>query len=231
MVRAREEMRLLIVEDDRKLASFLKRGLEEEQYAVDVAYDGEEGLYLSQVNDYDLILLDIMLPKMDGLTLCRTLRRQQRDTPIILLTARDAVEDKVTGLDLGADDYLVKPFAFAELLARIRALLRRKSAPFGVQLQVADLVLDPVRHRVSRSGQPIELTAKEYALLEFLMRRAGAVVSRTQIAEHVWDLHFDTDTNVIDVYISYLRQKIDRPFATQLLHTVRGVGYVLREEP
>lgn len=224
-------MRILVVEDEQKLASFLKRGLEEEHYAVDVAHDGEDGWYLGQINDYDLILLDIMLPKMDGLTLCRKLRGQQRDTPLILLTARDAVEDRVTGLDLGADDYLVKPFAFAELLARMRALLRRKGLAFAAQLQVADLVLDPVRHLVNRGGQPIELTAKEYALLEFLMRHAGEVVTRTQIAEHVWDQHFDTDTNVIDVYISYLRQKIDRPFATKLLHTRRGVGYVLREEP
>ncbi|GIX49403.1 MAG: DNA-binding response regulator [Candidatus Tectimicrobiota bacterium] len=223
-------MRLLVVEDDKKLASFLKRGLEEEHYAVDVAHDGEEGWYLSQVNDYDLLVLDIMLPKLDGLALCRKLRQQRQDTPILLLTARDAVADRVTGLDLGADDYLVKPFAFAELLARIRALLRRRRGPLAMPLQVADLVLDPVAHRVTRGGQPIELTAKEYALLEFLMRHAGEVVTRTQIAEHVWDQHFDSDSNVIDVYISYLRQKIDRPFATRLLHTVRGVGYVLREE-
>jgi heavy metal response regulator len=224
-------MRILVVEDEPKLASFLKRGLEEEHYAVDVAYDGEDGWYLSQINDYDLILLDIMLPKMDGLTLCRKLRQQQCHTPLMLLTARDTVEDRVTGLDLGADDYLVKPFAFAELLARMRALLRRKGVAFVAQLQVADLVLDPVRHHVTRGEQPIELTAKEYALLEFLMRHAGEVVTRTQIAEHVWDQHFDSDTNVIDVYISYLRQKIDRPFATKLLHTIRGVGYVLWEEP
>jgi heavy metal response regulator len=224
-------MRILVVEDEQKLVSFLKRGLEEEQFAVDVAYDGEEGWYLCQVNDYDLILLDIMLPKMDGLTLCRKLRYQHKDTPVILLTARDAVEDRVTGLELGADDYLVKPFAFAELLARIRALLRRPRTPFVAQLQVADLVLDPVSHGVSRGGRSIELTAREYALLEFLMRRTGEVVTRTQIAEHVWDQHFDTNTNVIDVYISYLRQKIDRPFTQKLLHTVRGVGYVLREAP
>ncbi|RMF94449.1 MAG: DNA-binding response regulator [Nitrospinota bacterium] len=224
-------MRILVVEDEKKLASFLKRGLEEEHYAVDVAYDGEEGWYLSQVNDYDLIILDIMLPQMDGFTFCRKLRSQQRDTPLILLTARDAVEDRVTGLNLGADDYLVKPFAFAELLARIRALLRRKDSRFAVRLQVADLILDPVSHRVSRAGKPIELTAKEYALLEFLMRHAGEVVTRTQIAEHVWNQDFDSDTNVIDVYISYLRQKIDRDFEPKLLHTVRGVGYVLREEP
>jgi heavy metal response regulator len=224
-------MRILVVEDEKKLASFLKKGFEEEHYAVDVAHDGEEGWYLSAINDYDLIILDIMLPKIDGLTLCRKLRSQQKDTPIILLTAKDTVEDKVTGLNLGADDYLVKPFAFAELLARVRALLRRKGSHFAPQLQTADLVLDPVSHKVSRAGQPIELTAKEYALLEFLMRHAGEVVTRTRIIEHVWDQHFDSDTNVVGVYINYLRQKIDQPFASKLLHTVRGVGYVLREEP
>ncbi len=224
-------MRLLVVEDEKKLASFLKRGFEEEHFAVDVAYDGEEGWYLSTVNDYDAIILDIMLPKMDGLSLCRKLRSRQKDTPIILLTAKDTIEDKVTGLNLGADDYLVKPFAFAELLARVRALLRRKGSPFVSQLQVSDLVLDPVSHRVSRGGKLINLTAKEYALLEFLMRHAGEVVTRTQIIEHVWDQHFDSDTNVVGVYITYLRQKIDHQFEPKLIHTIRGVGYVLREEP
>lgn len=223
-------MRLLVVEDERKLARFLKHGLEEEQYAVDLAYDGEEGWYLSQVNDYDLMVLDIMLPKIDGLTLCRKMRAAQQLTPIILLTARDAVEDRVSGLDQGADDYLVKPFAFAELLARIRALLRRQRDSVTVQLQVADLVLDPARHRVSRTGVSIDLTAKEYALLEYLMRHSGEVVTRTQITEHVWDQQFETDTNVIEVYISYLRQKIDQPYASKLLHTVRGMGYVLQED-
>lgn len=223
-------MRLLVVEDEKKLASFLKKGFEEEHFAVDVAYDGEEGWYLSEVSDYDAIILDIMLPKMDGLSLCRKLRSRQKDTPIILLTAKDRVEDKVTGLNLGADDYLVKPFAFAELLARVRALLRRKGSSFVSQLQVGDLVLDPVSHRVSRGGKLIDLTAKEYALLEFLMRHAGEVVTRTQIIEHVWDQHFDSDTNVVGVYITYLRQKIDHQFEPKLIHTIRGVGYVLREE-
>jgi len=223
-------MRVLIVEDERKLARFLKHGLEEEHYAVDMAYDGEEGWYLSQVNDYDLMVLDIMLPKIDGLTLCRKIRAARQLTPILLLTARDAVEDRVNGLDQGADDYLVKPFAFAELLARIRALLRRQRDSIAVQLQVADLVLDPARHRVSRTGVSIDLTAKEYALLEYLMRHSGEVVTRTQITEHVWDQQFDTDTNVIEVYISYLRQKIDQPYASKLLHTVRGMGYILQED-
>ena len=223
-------MRLLVVEDERKLARFLKSGLEEEHYAVDMAHDGEEGWYLSQVNEYDLMVLDIMLPKIDGLALCRKIRSAQQLTPIILLTARDAVDDRVNGLDQGADDYLVKPFVFAELLARIRALLRRQRDSIAVQLQVADLVLDPARHRVSRTGVSIELTAKEYALLEYLMRHSGQVVTRTQITEHVWDQQFDTDTNVIEVYISYLRQKIDQPYASKLLHTVRGMGYILQED-
>ena len=223
-------MRILVVEDEKKLANFLKRGLEEELYAVDIALDGEDGWYMGQVYDYDLIILDIMLPQIDGLTLCRRWRSQQVPTPILLLTAKDAVEDKVTAFDLGADDYLVKPFVFAELLARLRALLRRQHVPYATPLQVADLELDPVSHQVCRGGQPIDMTAKEFALLEFLIRSAGKVVTRTQIVEHVWDQHFDSDNNIIDVYISYLRQKIDRPFTPKLLHTVRGVGYVLKAE-
>ena len=223
-------MRLLVVEDDKKLARFLKRGFEEEQYAVDVAYDGEVGWYLSQVNDYDLMVLDIVLPKIDGLTLCRKLRAEQQRTPILFLTARDSVEDRVLGLDQGADDYLVKPFAFAELLARMRALFRRQRDSIEVQLKVADLVLDPARQRVTRTGVSINLTAKEYSLLEYLMRHSGEVVTRTQITEHVWDQHFDTDTNVIEVYINYLRNKIDGPNTTKLLHTVRGMGYVLQAD-
>ena len=222
-------MRILVVEDDKKLASFLKQGLEEEHYAVDMTHDGENGWLMSQVYDYDCLILDIMLPEMDGLTLCRKIRNERQDTPIILLTARDSVDDKVSGLDVGADDYVVKPFAFEELLARIRALLRRKNAPVITHLQVADLELDPVRHRVSRDGQPIELTGREYALLAYLVRHADEVVTRTQLIEHVWDQHFDSDTNVIDVYISYLRQKVDRPYPKKLLHTVRGVGYTLRD--
>ena len=223
-------MRLLVVEDDKKLARFLKRGFEEEHYAVDMAYDGEEGWYLSQVNDYDLMVLDIVLPKIDGLTLCRKLRAEEQRTPILFLTARDSVEDRVLGLDQGADDYLVKPFAFAELLARMRALFRRQRDSIEVQLKVADLVLDPARQRVTRTGVSINLTAKEYSLLEYLMRHSGEVVTRTQITEHVWDQHFDTDTNVIEVYINYLRNKIDGPNTTKLLHTVRGMGYVLQAD-
>lgn len=222
-------MRLLIVEDDAVLANILRTGLEQEHYAVDVALDGEEGWRLSQEHRYDIILLDVGLPKRDGFTLCQEIRARGQDTLIVMLTARQALEDKVNSFDLGADDYLVKPFLFDELCARLRALLRRQRRTQVTQLQVADLTLDPMRHQVSRGGQPIEMTAKEYALLEFLMRHAGEVISRTQLVEHLWSSQPDTTSNVIDVYISYLRRKIDRPFPAKLLHTVRGVGYILRQ--
>ncbi|MCX5894570.1 MAG: response regulator transcription factor [Proteobacteria bacterium] len=205
-----------------------ERGLKEEGYAVDSAYDGEEGYRLTAENDYDLIILDIMLPACDGITLCRRLREEGTTIPVLMLTAKDSVQDKVTGLDSGADDYLTKPFAFEELLARIRALLR-KSVKQTTKLQAGDLVLDLITHRVTRAGEEIALTTREYALLEYLMRNAGTVVTRTMISEHVWDIDFDTDTNVIDVYINYLRNKIDSRFQKKLINTVRGRGYLLKD--
>jgi heavy metal response regulator len=218
-------MRILVVEDERRIAAFIKRGLEEEHYAVDVAYDGEEALDWAAVVDYDLIVLDVLLPKKDGIQVCRELRAQGNRVPVLMLTARDAIEDRVRGLDSGADDYLVKPFAFQELLARIRALLRRSGEIKTTRLQVGDLVLDTITHQATRSGRIIELTAREYALLEFLMRHPSQVLSRTQIAEHVWNYDFFTTSNVVDVYIRYLRRKIDKGFKVKLLQTVRGVGY------
>jgi DNA-binding response OmpR family regulator len=224
-------VRILVVEDERRIAAFVKRGLEEEHYAVDVAYDGEEALDWAAVVDYDLIVLDVLLPKKDGIRACRELRDRGSKVPVLMLTARDAVEDRVRGLDSGADDYLVKPFAFQELLARIRALLRRQGEVKTAQLQVADLVLDTVTHRATRAGQVIELTAREYALLEFLMRHPRQVLSRTQIAEHVWDYDFFSTSNVVDVYIGYLRRKIDRDFGVKLIQTARGAGYKIEAEP
>lgn len=221
-------MRILVIEDEKKIASFIKRGLKEEGHMVDVAYDGEEGYQMSGENDYDLILLDIMLPKQDGISLCRQLRDDGVTTPVLMLTAKDSVQDKVTGLDSGADDYLTKPFAFEELLARIRALMRKRS-PQVTKLQVGDLVLDLISHRVTRAEKEILLTMKEYSLLEYLMRNAGTVVTRTMITEHVWDIDFDTSTNVIDVYINYLRNKIDSGQQKKLIHTVRGRGYLLKD--
>jgi two-component system copper resistance phosphate regulon response regulator CusR len=221
-------MRILVIEDEKKIASFIKRGLKEEGYMIDVAYDGEEGYRLSRENDYDLILLDIMLPKRDGISLCRQLRDDGVTTPVLMLTAKDSVQDKVTGLDSGADDYLTKPFAFEELLARIRALMRKRS-PLATKLQAGDLVLDLITHRVTRAGREIVLTMREYALLEYLMRNGGTVVTRTMITEHVWDIDFDTSTNVIDVYINYLRNKIDSGQQKKLIHTVRGRGYLLKD--
>lgn len=221
-------MRILVIEDEKKVAEFIKNGLIEEGYAVDTAHDGEEGHFLAVTNEYDAILLDILLPKMDGITLCTKLRSGNHQTPILMLTAKDAVKDKVKGLDAGADDYLTKPFAFEELLARIRAMLRKKYVHQGTRLQVDDLVLDTVTHTAVRAGEIIPLSIKEYALLEFLMRNAGTVVTRTMIAEHVWDINFETFTNVIDVYISYLRNKVDKGRTKALIHTVRGRGYVLK---
>ena len=221
-------MRILIVEDEKKVAGFIKKGLEEETYAVDVAYDGEEGFHLAAMNEYDMIILDWMLPKMDGLEVLTQLRDKKVSTPILLLTDKDAVDDKVTGLNKGADDYLTKPFAFSELLARIRSLLRRGQAETQTELKVGDLLLDMVSHKVSREGEEIELTGKEYSLLEYFMRNEGKVLTRTMIAEHVWDYNFDTFTNVIDVYVNHLRKKIDKKYPAKLLHTLRGVGYVMR---
>jgi heavy metal response regulator len=221
-------MRVLVIEDEKKVADFISNGLAEEGYAVDVAHDGDQGYFLAMTNEYDAILLDIMLPKMDGFTLCTKLRSEDNHTPILMLTAKDAIKDKVRGLDAGADDYLTKPFAFEELLARIRSLLRKKSLQQKTQFQVDNLVLDTITHAVSRGESEIQLSVKEYALLEYLMRNTGSVVTRTMIAEHVWDINFDTFTNVIDVYISYLRNKIDRGHDIKLIHTVRGRGYVLK---
>lgn len=221
-------MRILVVEDEKKIAAFIKRGLKEEGYAVDVAADGEEGYRLITENDYDLILLDLMLPKRDGISLCRQIRQDDIQTPVVMLTAKSAVADKVTGLDAGANDYITKPFAFEELLARIRVLLR-SAVQTTTKLQAADLVLDLLTHKVHRAGQEIILSSKEFALLEYLLRNADTVVTRTMIYEHVWDIAFDTNTNVIDVYINYLRNKIDSGHEKKLIHTVRGRGYVLKE--
>ncbi len=222
-------MRVLVIEDEKKVADFISNGLAEEGYAVDVAHDGDQGYFLATTNEYDAILLDIMLPKMDGFTLCTKLRSEDNNhTPILMLTAKDAIKDKVRGLDTGADDYLTKPFAFEELLARIRSLLRKKSLQQKTRFQVDDLMMDTITHTVSRGEREIQLSVKEYALLEYLMRNTGSIVTRTMIAEHVWDINFDTFTNVIDVYISYLRNKIDRGHETKLIHTVRGRGYVLK---
>lgn len=221
-------MRILIVEDEKKVAGFIKKGLEEETYAVDAAHDGEEGFHLASMNQYDMIILDLMLPKMDGLEVLTRLRDKRINTPILLLTAKGAVEDKVMGLNKGADDYLTKPFAFSELLARVRSLLRRGQAETKTELMVGDLSLDLVSHKVNRNGEEIELTGKEYSLLEYFMRNEGKVLTRTMIAEHVWDYNFDTFTNVIDVYVNHLRKKIDKQYPAKLLHTLRGVGYVMK---
>jgi len=223
-------MRILVVEDEKKVASFIKRGLEEEGFTVDAAFDGEEGLYMAETNSYDLILMDVMLPKMDGLTVVQTLRERKITTSVLCLTAKDTVDDIVSGLNSGSDDYLTKPFAFAELLARVRALLRRGSQDRGAELTFADLRLDPVAHKVWRSNKELDLTAKEYALLEYFMRNPHQILTRTMIAEHVWDYTFDSFTNIIDVYVNYLRKKVDRDFDKKLIQTVRGVGYVLKEE-
>jgi len=223
-------MRLLVVEDEKKVARFIKKGLEEEGYAVDVAPDGEEGLGMALDGVHDLIILDIHLPRMDGLGVLQELRKKKVTTPVLLLTVRAAIEDKVLGLDAGADDYLTKPFAFQELLARVRALLRRRAEAEAPVLQVADLTLDPARRLVARAGEKIDLTSKEFALLAYFIRNPGRVLTRTMISEHVWDYDFDTMTNVIDVYVNYLRKKIDAGRELKLIHTVRGVGYVLKVE-
>ena len=223
-------VRLLVVEDESKVASFIKKGLGEEGYAVDLAADGEAGLAMALERVHDLIILDIRLPKMDGLQVLRMLRQDKVTTPVLLLTVRATIEDKVLGLDAGADDYLTKPFAFQELVARVRALLRRRAETEPTTLRVGDLSLDPARRTVVRGGVKIDLTAREFALLDYFMRNPGRVLTRTMIAEHVWDYSFDTSTNVIDVYVNYLRKKIDAEREPKLLHTVRGVGYMLQAE-
>jgi heavy metal response regulator len=223
-------MRILVVEDDKKVASFVQKGLEEDGYAVDVATDGDTGLAMGLDRVHDAVILDVMLPGKPGFQVVRELRQAGIATPILMLTARDTVEDKVQGLDAGADDYLTKPFVFAELLARLRALLRRGGDARPSKLQVADLVLDPATHSVTRGGQPITLTQREFALLEYLMRNTGRVCTRTSITEKVWDYSFDSGTNVIDVYVTYLRKKIDADRTPKLIHTVRGVGYTLKAD-
>ena len=224
-------MRILLVEDDRKAVRVLRQGLEEEGFVVDVAASGDEGEERAAINHYDLILLDWLLPGRPGIEVCRELRAREVSTPILMLTAKDALADRIAGLDTGADDYLTKPFAFTELLARIRALLRRSEVTRAPVLRVADLTLDPVSHRITRAGVPISLTAKEYAILVFLMRHAGEVVTRTQLGEHVWEADFDNLTNLVDVHVSHLRTKIDQAAAVALIHTVRGRGYRLEGEP
>jgi len=223
-------MRILLVEDEKKVARFIQQGLEEEHHTVDVAHDGESGLAMAGAQHYDVIILDVMLPGKSGIDVTRELRTRKRATPILMLTAKTATEDKVAGLDSGADDYLTKPFAFAELLARVRSLLRRGTQEKSTVLTLADLELDTVSHKARRGTRLIDLTTKEYALLEFFLRNKERVLSRTIIAEHIWDYHFDTGTNLIDVYINHLRNKVDTGFDRKLIHTVRGVGYVLKEE-
>lgn len=225
-----QNMRVLVVEDESSIARFICQGLREAGYAVDVASDGQEGLNYALAVPYDVLILDILLPKMDGLRLLRELRERGVRTPILLLTARDTVEDRVQGLDSGADDYLVKPFAFPELLARVRALLRRPPLQSDPILRVGDLEMDTARREVRRAGRRIDLSPREFALLEYLMRHPNRVLTRTQIAEHIWDFDFFTESNVVDVYIGYLRRKIDRGFDRPLIHTVRGVGYQIGVE-
>lgn len=223
-------MRVLIAEDDKPVASFVQKGLEAEQYSVDIAQDGDEAQFMVNQFDYDLAVLDLTLPRIDGLEVLRHIRESKHTMPVLILTGRNRVEDRVKGLDLGADDYLTKPFSFSELSARVRALLRRSSMPAEVTLRVADLELNRVERTVIRAGKAIEMTPKEFALLEYLMRNAGRCVTRAMIIEHVWNLSFDTMTNVVDVYINYVRKKVDQDFEAKLIHTVRGVGYQIGDE-
>jgi DNA-binding response OmpR family regulator len=223
-------MRILIAEDDKKVAGFLKKGLQEEHYAVDVCYDGEEALFQAEVNEYDLIILDVMLPKKNGFEVCCEIRRNSIVTPILMLTAKDQLADKIKGLNEGADDYLTKPFAFDELLARIRALMRRAQDYKTKTLVVGELELNPVSRKITRAGKNISLTGKEYALLEYLMRNKGRIITQTMLIEHVWDMNYEGLSNVVNVYINHLREKIDRDFSKKYIHTIRGVGYKIDEE-
>jgi two-component system, OmpR family, response regulator len=222
-------LRVLVVEDDGKMAELLRRGLQQEGYSVDLALNGEDAVWFGTENDYDAVVLDVGLPDVDGFSVCRRLREAGRWAPVLMLTARDAVSDRVTGLDVGADDYLTKPFSFAELVARIRALIRRGAGERPALLKVGDLVLDPATRRVRRGEGDVDLTSKEFALLEYLMRHPGEVLSRTRIIEHVWDFAHDGNSNIVDVYVRHLRDKIDRPFGKRSIETVRGAGYRLRE--
>jgi len=222
-------MRILLVEDEQRLSNIIKKGLLEEGYAVDVAYDGEEGQYLAESEEYDLIILDIMLPKIDGLTLCRSLREKNIKTPVLMLTAKTTIEDKVAGLDSGADDYLAKPFSFLELRSRIHALIRRSKQKPSPIVKIADLEFDPIKHKVTRGGKNITLTPKEFSVLEILLRHVDEVVTRTMIIEHVWDYNFDSMSNVVDVFIAQIRRKIDKGEKAPLIHTLHGVGYKVSE--
>ncbi|MDQ6795290.1 MAG: response regulator transcription factor [Chloroflexota bacterium] len=223
-------MRVLVVEDSPKMASLLRRGLTEEGYAVDVAANGVDGVWLATEESFDAILLDVVLPDIDGFEVCRRLRRAGRWAPLLMLTARDDVSDRVRGLDAGADDYLTKPFAFEELFARVRSLVRRGPHEQSPLLEIGDLVLDPAEHSVRRGSQPVNLTPKEFALLQYFMQHPGEALTRSRLLEHVWDFAFDGDPNIVDVYVGYLREKIDRPFGRASLETIRGVGYRLRSE-
>jgi len=222
-------MKILIVEDEKKVASFLKKGLEQEYYTVDIAHDGKAGLDLALTEDYDLIVLDIMLPMLDGITILREIRNAKMDTPVLMLTAKDSTENKVEGLDSGADDYLAKPFALEELLARVRALIRRKEKVKNLILSAEDLTLNTQTHKVTRGSIEITLTPKEYSILEYLLRNKNHVVSRMKLTEHVYEYQFDPDTNVIDVYLNKLRNKIDKDYEPKILHTIRGIGYMIKE--
>jgi heavy metal response regulator len=223
-------MRILLVEDEKKVASFVKKGLEEEYYSVDVAFDGKNGLHLALTGEHDLIILDVMLPHKDGFSILKEIRSEKISTPVLFLTAKDTVSDKVQGLDIGADDYLPKPFAFEELLARVRALLRRHSSQKDLILKVFDLSLDTQTHTVTRNNLEIKLTPREYSILEYLMRNKNRVISRTVLSEHVYDYHFDSNTNVLDVYINKLRNKIDKNSDSPVIQTIRGVGYIIKDK-
>ncbi|WP_243371577.1 heavy metal response regulator transcription factor [Geotalea sp. SG265] len=222
-------MRILVIEDEPKTAGFIRKGLRESGYTADMAHDGAEGLELALTKEYDIIILDVMLPGLDGWQVISRIRKLKKDTPVIFLTARDAVQDRIKGLELGADDYLVKPFAFSELLVRIRTILRRGPVKTQELITIGDLEIDLMGHRVTRGGKRLDLTPKEFALLSLLARRSGEVLTRMRIAERIWDMDFDSDTNVVDVHMRRLRAKVDDPFEKKLIHTVRGVGYVLEE--
>ena len=220
-------VRVLVVEDDHRIAAFVAKGLRENSYAVDIASDGDEAIYMASINTYDLFILDINLPRRDGFEVCRDLRESGNEKPILMLTARDAIDDRISGLDTGADDYLIKPFEFQELLARLRALLRRQTEVRPAKIVIADLEIDTISQNVRRGGEPIDLTAKEYSLIEFLAINRGKVVGREEISEHVWDDTFDPFSNLIEVYIKRLRKKLDEDYSAQLIHTRRGSGYIL----